>query len=359
MIGRSRQIDDAIDQPSLFRFCTRREYCLSGRQTPQTSFFRLRMIRLPRIPFLSLCRCAAHVIGAGVGLAAHGADADCGADGVAVQILGSGGPVASDRRASAGNLVWSNGRARVLVDSGGGVFLRFGESGAKLEDLSLIAITHLHADHVADLPALVKSGFFSDRESPLVVSGPGAGGDYPSIAQFLRAEFDPKHGAFRYLSGALDGSDGLFKLAPRVVAPSAATPVEVFASPDLRVVAVGVRHGPVPALAYRVDVGKARIVFSGDQDGSVAAFWTMARDADLLVMNHAVPEDADRVARNLHALPSTIGAGAAAAHVRRVVLSHLMARSVDALDRSLAIMRERYDGPIEVARDLACYRLSR
>ena len=285
--------------------------------------------------------------------------AGCGAEGVAVQVLGSGGPVTSDRRASAGNLVWSNGHARVLLDAGGGVFLRFGESGATLEDLSLVAITHLHADHVADLPALVKSGFFSDRDKPLVVSGPGAGGDYPSIADFLRAEFDPKHGAFRYLSGALDGSDGLFKLVPKTVAPTTAVPSEVFASAELRAIAIGVRHGPVPALAYRIDIGGTRIVFSGDQDGSVDAFWAMARDADLLVMNHAVPEDADRVTRNLHAVPSVIGAGAAAARVKRLLLSHLMARSINALDRSLEILRQHYSGPIDVARDLECYPVSR
>src|SRR5262249_34445746 len=162
------------------------------------------------------------------------------------------------------------------------------------------------------------------------------------IADFLRAEFDPKHGAFRYLSGALDGSEGLFKLVPKTVAPSAAVPTDVFDSPELRVAAVGVRHGPVPALAYRVAVGDTHIVFSGDQDGSVDAFWTMARDADLLVMNHAVPEDADRVARNLHAVPSVIGTGAAAAHAKRLLLTHLMARSVNALDHSLSILHERY-----------------
>src|SRR5689334_14419129 len=96
------------------------------------------------------------------GVPAH---ANCGGQGIAVQVLGSGGPDTRDGRASAGNVVWVDGRARVLVDAGGGVFVRFGESGARIEDLALIAITHFHADHVADLPALVKSGYFSDRSA--------------------------------------------------------------------------------------------------------------------------------------------------------------------------------------------------
>lgn len=300
-----------------------------------------------RIPWWVLC---------GVLLLAAGpARAACRTHGVAVQVLGSGGPVAADARAGSGYLVWIDGRARVLVDAGGGVFLRFGESGARLEDLDLIAITHLHADHVADLPALVKSGFFSARTRRLTISGPDGGGEFPALTGFLRAEFDSGHGAFRYLSGALDGSDGLFELVPVEVPVAARKPTIAAHADDFTVEAIGVPHGPVPALGYRVDVRGLRIVFSGDQNGSEPAFWNMARDADLLVMAHAVPEDADPVARRLHAVPSVIGGNAARSKVRHLVLSHLMARSLNVLDANLAIMRRDYSGPIDVARDLVCY----
>ena len=50
----------------------------------------------------------------------------CGAKGVAVQVLGSGGPEMRGR-ASSSYIVWLDGKARVLVDSGGGSALRFGE----------------------------------------------------------------------------------------------------------------------------------------------------------------------------------------------------------------------------------------
>jgi hypothetical protein len=53
----------------------------------------------------------------------------CGAQGVALQVLGSGGPELQDQRASSSYLVWDDGRARVLVDAGGGSALRFAESG--------------------------------------------------------------------------------------------------------------------------------------------------------------------------------------------------------------------------------------
>ena len=53
----------------------------------------------------------------------------CGRKGVAFQVLGSGGPELQDRRASTSYLIWRAGVPRVLVDSGGGSALRFGESG--------------------------------------------------------------------------------------------------------------------------------------------------------------------------------------------------------------------------------------
>jgi len=289
----------------------------------------------------------------------HAAQTACGQHGVAVQVLGSGGPVAEDARASSGYVLWVDGRSRILVDAGGGTFLRFGQSGARLEDLDLIAITHLHADHVADLPALVKSGFFSERTKPLPIAGPDGGGDYPSLREFLHAEFDPDRGSFRYLSGALDGSGGEFRLDPLEVPTAAKTPTTVFAGNGIVVEGIGVPHGPVPALGFRLDLRGVSIVFSGDQNGSEPAFWKMAHDADLLVMAHAVPEDTDRVARNLHAVPSVIGHGAATARVRRMLLSHLMARSLSTLEANIALMRREYKGPIEVAQDLGCYAVAR
>jgi hypothetical protein len=76
-----------------------------------------------------------------------GAQVGCGPSGVALQVLGSGGPELQDKRASTSYLVWRNGVPRVLVDSGGGSALRFGESGATMSDLDVILLTHLHVDH--------------------------------------------------------------------------------------------------------------------------------------------------------------------------------------------------------------------
>src|SRR5258708_33453102 len=97
----------------------------------------------------------------------------CAAGRATVQILGSGGPAINRERASASYLLWVGGQARMLVDMGGGTYLRFGQSQAKLSDLAMVAISHLHPDHVSDLPALLWLSH-QLRKEPLPIVGPSA-----------------------------------------------------------------------------------------------------------------------------------------------------------------------------------------
>ena len=282
-------------------------------------------------------------------------DACPGEQGVAVQVLGSGGPIADDGRASSGYLVWVDGRARVLVDTGGGVFLRFGESGARFEDLELIALSHYHTDHSADLPALLKSGFFSPRERSLNISGPSGKPPFPGLAAYLDGLIGPEHGAYRYLSGYLSGTGGVVELLP-VEVPLEPVVHAVLENRDLRVTAMPVSHGIVPAIAYRVETRGHRLVFAADQNAGDETFAEFARDADLLVMHLAIPGDAGKSARSLHATPEAVGQLAARARARRLVLSHFMARSLADLEANVQDVSKAYQGEVFAAGDLDCYR---
>jgi ribonuclease BN (tRNA processing enzyme) len=95
----------------------------------------------------------------------------CAAGPAILQILGSAGPAFNKDRASSSYLLWIDGKARMLVDMGGGAYLRFAQSGAKLSDLVLIGISHLHPDHVSDLPALLWLSHLQ-RKEPLPIAGP-------------------------------------------------------------------------------------------------------------------------------------------------------------------------------------------
>jgi hypothetical protein len=56
---------------------------------------------------------------------------NCAGNPVAVQILDCGGPRLNGYRVSFSYLLWIADHARVLVDIGGGAFVRFGQSKAQ------------------------------------------------------------------------------------------------------------------------------------------------------------------------------------------------------------------------------------
>ncbi len=279
------------------------------------------------------------------------------AAGIAVQVLGSGGPIADDARASTAYVVWVDGQSRALIDMGSGSFVRFGEAGADFTELDVVGLSHFHTDHSADFVALLKSGNFAGRKRPLPVVGPSGNRRFPGLHDFLAASIDPESGAYRYLGGYLDGSGGLPQLLPSEVAEDADAGADLLAdsASDLSVFAQHVPHGIVPALGFRVEVEGHSMVFASDQNGSDPAFIDFAQDTSMLVMHMVIPEGAGQRAKQLHAEPSRMGEIADAAAAGQLLLSHFMARSLRDLDGNVARVRDNYDGDILLAEDLACF----
>lgn len=281
----------------------------------------------------------------------------CGKKGIAVQVLGSGGPELQDKRASSSYLVWQDGQARLLVDTGSGSSLRFGESGAKMSQLDLILFSHFHIDHSADFPALIFSAWFEERDRPLPVYGPAGNSEFPSTVGFVHALFNNRNGVYRYLSEILVPQEkGSYKLLPYdVLGEVVSSPI--YRGEHLSAYATRVIHGSVPALAWRIEIGGKSIAFSGDTNGEGADLVLIAKDVDLFIAHNAVPEGATGVERLLHMPPSVIGQIAQKAHVKRLVLSHLMLRTLGKEKQSLAEIRKSFSGPVAFANDLDCYRL--
>jgi len=279
----------------------------------------------------------------------------CGSAGLAVQVLGSGGPETQDKRASTSYLIWDHGRARVIVDAGGGSALRFGESGAQMSQVDVFLFSHFHVDHSSDFAALIFSSWFEDRKRPLPVFGPSGNDFMPSTTEFVSDLFSDPHGAYRYLSELVEpGTGGSYQLQPHNVAASP-VPVLVFRNDEMALYAVSVIHGQVPALAWRVEIGGKRIVFSGDTNGEGEGLTQLALNADLFVAHNAVPEGATGVERRLHMPPSVIGVIAANAHVKKLVLSHRMLRTLGKENETQAEIKRRFSGPILFANDLDCF----
>jgi ribonuclease BN (tRNA processing enzyme) len=275
----------------------------------------------------------------------------CKDSGVKLQVLGSGGPELSDGRASSSYIVWHQGKARILVDAGPGSSVLFDKAQADFADLEAILLTHLHVDHSADIPAYIKGAYFSSRNRPLVVYGPDKNRFMPSTSQYLDRLFGAQ-GAFPYLSNFLAGNRGAdFKLSAIDVPLVRDEIYHYELTDDVNIGAVFTHHGPVASVAWQVDIAECRITFSGDMSNQYDVLADFAKGSDVLVMNHAVPESARGVARNLHMPPSVIGEVAGKAKVKTVVLSHFMRRTMGQVENAVAIIEKQFNGDIEIAVD--------
>lgn len=283
------------------------------------------------------------------------ADAACDSGRVALQMLGTRGSELFDENASTGYLLRLDDKAKVIIDTGPGTVQRFKQSAARFEDVELILFTHFHVDHSADFPAYIKGSCFTERNTALHIVGPSGNALLPSANAFVERMFDSEKGVYPYLGEYIDpDAQSDYKIVPHTI-PWSEQNLDirtVYESAGFKVKAVSVHHGPLPALGYRIETAGCVISFTGDMNGSLDRMPTLAHASDILVAHNAIPEDATGVAANLHMKPSYIGAMAAEAGVKQLVLSHLMRRTIDRKDETLRIIHERYKGSVSFPNDL-------
>ncbi len=286
------------------------------------------------------------------------ADKLCGDRGVWVQILGAGGPEIDDRRAGSSFLVWHDGAAKVMIDTGPGASVAFDKAEADFVDLDAIAFTHLHTDHSVDLPSFIKGSYFLDRKRPLIVLGPDSNNpDYPAIETFLERLIGPE-GAFAYLRDFLTAkSSGGYRISVRTVPATGKKRWARYSNETVKLAAIPVNHADVPALAWRVEIAGMAVVFTGDFNNQKNVIGEFAAGADALVATHAIHEKARGNQRELHALPSQLGKISAQADVRMLVLAHRMNRTNGRESQTRRNIEEHYSGHILFADDMECWGL--
>ena len=282
----------------------------------------------------------------------------CTQQGVVLQVLGSGGPELDDGRSSSSYLIWVDAKARFMIDMGGGSAWRFEQSGAKFEDLQAVAFTHLHIDHVADLPVFVKGSFFTQRDKNLMIFGPSGNDILPAFDIFLDRLFNRQTGAYQYMGSFFDsGSSAAFIFQAQTIATDAKQVNKVYESSLGTLSAIGVMHGLLPALAWRIDVQGKSIIISGDMNGRTDHLLALAKDGDILVAHAAINQQTKGAGSFLHMKPEKIGEIAADSQVNQLILSHFMNRSDNRENEIQLQITKHYNGSIEFASDLSCWPL--
>lgn len=271
-------------------------------------------------------------------LTANAADPDVPAEnGSRLILLGTaGGPALKKARAQPANALVVNGSV-YIIDTGNGVAHQMALADVSPKALRTIFITHLHSDHCADYGTLLLRAWASGLKTAVDTYGP------PPLEKMTRTYLD-------YMAWDIQlriKDENRPDLEKLIRAHDIKGDGLVYEDENIKVSATEVPHGAAkPAYAFRFETADRSIVFSGDTACSEKLI-KLAKNADILVhevlnlaavdavVNATDPgnEPLKRHIIEAHTPMEEVGHVAAAAGVKKLVLTHFVPSGIAAFDK--------------------------
>lgn len=281
------------------------------------------------------------------------------------------GPMANPGRSQPATLLrWQGGM--ILVDAGDGVVDQMARAGVNSVELKHLVITHIHADHIGGLFALLTRRY-QLMDPAITIYGP----------QGTRAMVD---GLLAAMAPLMLTSPALPGLPLRPPADGVKV-VEIGDGTEMQIDGVTMRSvanthflsastAPNPAnsvsLSVRFELPERSVVLTGDT-GPSKALTELAHDADVLVSSildldaavaairssrpNAPPaffETARLHFAQHHLSPEAAGQLARSAGVKRIVFTHI-GITPDRMKAAKAELKKTWNGPVVFAQDLGRY----
>ena len=282
---------------------------------------------------------------------------------VRVTILGSGDPFVKKSQASASVLIEVGNEQRdvFFFDLGSGALANFTGLHLPVTDTTKVFLTHLHADHVGDMPTLLWSLAKAGRRDPVEAWGP-AGEVRPLGTRAFTQHLEAAHAWDMESLCGHPGQSGAMTVTTEV--PYDRTAV-VYQRNDVTISSFPVIHVLNGAVGYRLDYAGRSVVFSGDTrpchnvvdacDGVDLLIHETFPTAPVLAKKAGMPLNlAELIVNGAHTSPAMAGkvferAGAGMSAIFHLAVDH------ETVGPVFAEMRTQHDGPVVISQDLTVF----
>lgn len=265
---------------------------------------------------------------------------------ISVLLVGSGAVRAHPTRAATCQIVSVNGR-NLLIDCGRGAVHNMSRFGVPVETIDEVYLSHLHFDHVSDLPMLLLLSWNNGRSHTMPVYG--AVGTEHFLEHGLRQAYKDDIQS-RVTKGGKDPAK--LEWAVQEIRSEGVLRAE----PGLTISTLRTKHGGLDNHNFRFDTPGARVVITSDTepDPRLIGF---AKGADLLIVECSGTKEFYQTQAwgGWHMTPEDVGALAREAGVKTVVLKHLVVESFSddpqVSEKMAETVRGLFDGEVLVGED--------
>jgi ribonuclease BN (tRNA processing enzyme) len=277
--------------------------------------------------------------------------------GTRLVLLGTkGGPRVGGERSNPANAVLIDG-VPYVIDCGQGVARQLARAGVPLNSLRYVFLTHMHSDHNLEYGGLLYSAWATGLKDRVRVFGP------PTVDGMTRAFFE-------YMKFDIEtriddeGKPDLRTLVQTQVIDGDGV---ILQNEQVKVTAARNIHPPIQhSYALRFDAPDRSIVFSGDTNRSEAVI-ALAKGADVLVHEVLYVPGVDEMVKRVpnaatlrehllasHCTTEDVGRVAAAAGVKKLVLSHFVPGDDPTITDEMWLegVRKNFSGEAVVGKDL-------